>query len=122
MKDVHRERLRLPDGEQSFNGLYRRYKSNASRKGRVFEFDKDSFRDITQQSCYYCGCDPYKISRDRYDTGSYTFNGIDRYNNDKGYTLDNSVPCCEPCNRAKLMMTAEEYINLCKEVARNWKR
>jgi len=116
-RDVQRKRLRKPAGEQSFNEVYRRYKANAKKKGRVFKLDKESFREITQRHCHYCGCKPSKENRDRYDTGSYIYNGIDRYDNNFGYSLENSVPCCEACNRAKLMMSAEDYINLCKRVA-----
>ena len=35
-------------------------------------------------------------------------NGIDRVDNNIGYTEENTVPCCEFCNRAKLNNT-EEY-------------
>ena len=31
----------------------------------------------------------------------FKYNGIDRINNSKGYTIDNCVPCCFMCNYSK---------------------
>lgn len=42
--------------------------------------------------------------------------GIDRVENDKGYILDNCVPCCAQCNRDK------GSSSLCDFVARTWRR
>ena len=39
----------------------------------------------------------------------YLYNGIDRKNNFLGYTLENIVPCCEKCNRAKHIMNLTEF-------------
>ena len=36
-------------------------------------------------------------------------NGIDRVDSSKGYTLENSVPCCKYCNIAKHTMTSTEF-------------
>ncbi len=107
---------RLPAGESSFNEVYSRYVGNAKKRGRVFEYSKEAFKEITSKPCHYCGVEPSKVSRDRFNSGSYTYNGIDRVDNSVGYTLENGVPCCEACNRAKLMMTASDYIELCKRV------
>ena len=30
-----------------------------------------------------------------------TYNGVDRYDNSVGYTIDNTRPCCKFCNSAK---------------------
>jgi hypothetical protein len=36
--------------------------------------------------------------------------GIDRKDNTKGYVLENSLPCCYLCNRAKGDKPYEEFI------------
>jgi len=41
--------------------------------------------------------------------GSYKYNGVDRFNNNKGYELDNCVPCCWKCNNAKNNMNISEF-------------
>lgn len=41
--------------------------------------------------------------------GAFTYNGIDRLNNDEGYTVENTVTCCSVCNRAKHTMGFEAF-------------
>lgn len=45
------------------------------------------------------------------DNGHFYFNGIDRVDNFKGYTLENSVPCCTICNRAKSNMLYDDFMS-----------
>ena len=42
--------------------------------------------------------------------GSYTYNGMDRVDNAKGYVLGNVVPCCHTCNFAKRGMATNEFV------------
>jgi hypothetical protein len=37
--------------------------------------------------------------------------GIDRINNEVGYSIKNSVPCCGVCNYMKRKFSKEEFIN-----------
>lgn len=61
--------------------------------------------------CNYCG-DSLTITRKAYNmNGPYTHNGIDRVNNDRGYEPNNVVACCEICNRMKLTLSKEEFLN-----------
>lgn len=55
--------------------------------------------------CHYCGCS---------DLG-----GIDRADSEKGYTLDNCLPCCKFCNYAKHTLGYAEFLALCKKVSIN---
>ena len=36
-------------------------------------------------------------------------NGVDRVDNTKGYSVDNSVPCCKFCNTAKHTMSEGDF-------------
>ncbi len=78
---------------------------NAQARRLVVEITKEYHDTLTAMPCTYCGASPNP------------FSGIDRYNNAEGYTESNCVPCCTPCNRAKLASTAEEYISRCIRVA-----
>ena len=94
----------LPRGQSGLNKLFRNYKNTAKKSGRIFELTIDEFKSITSSSCHYCGSSPSSLMRcNRYDTGpkwgEYMFNGIDRMDNDLGYILTNSAPCCWRCNR-----------------------
>jgi hypothetical protein len=42
--------------------------------------------------------------------GSYEYNGIDRLNNNLGYCISNSVPCCRWCNYSKNNRTESEFL------------
>ena len=57
--------------------------------------------------------------------GIYIYNGIDRIDNNKGYTIDNIVPCCHICNQAKSSFTLQEFQDWIEKVyqnKQNWKR
>ena len=48
-------------------------------------------------------------------SGNYTDtpflrNGIDRIDNNKGYTKENCVPCCDICNRIKMDLPYNVFI------------
>jgi len=43
------------------------------------------------------------------DCDSYTYTGIDRVDNKKGYVVDNVVSCCTICNRVKNNMSYIDF-------------
>ncbi len=47
----------------------------------------------------------------------YIYNGIDRLDSSKGYTLENCVPCCEEINVMKMALTKDRFVQLCTMVA-----
>jgi len=69
------------------NRQYSIYKSKAKHRNLVFDLTVDEFNEITSKPCHFCG-DKEKI-------------GIDRKQNNIGYTLENSLPCCYVCNWSK---------------------
>lgn len=90
------------------------YKNKAKKMGLPFEFTEEEFIVITKMDCHYCRTPPYNSYKNNYST-AFVHNGIDRQDNKKGYTKDNSVPCCPICNRAKMDMSLEEFKEwLCK--------
>lgn len=100
---------RLPKGEAVFNRIFRSYKSHAKNKGIKFSLTKNQFRLLTKQNCYYCGVPPSQTYEKEVYNGGYTYNGIDRLESDKGYILENCVTCCIKCNRAKHVMSEQEF-------------
>ncbi len=91
--------------------LYNRYKTQAKRRGREFNLTFDEFIKYVFDNCNYCGTEPIAELKVHQYTGSILYNGIDRVDNSKGYIEGNVVTCCEICNRAKLMMTREEFLS-----------
>ena len=105
------DRICKSTGEANFNKLFGRYRRSARISKRAFELTKQEFKSITSRNCYYCGKPPYQVVGDCNENGIYWHNGIDRINNLEGYVLNNCVPCCEQCNRAKRKYTKQEFLN-----------
>lgn len=100
--------MKLPKGEAAFRALYREYEYGAVNRGHEFTLTSDTFRGLVTQNCHYCGVEPKQVLEK--STGSFTYNGIDRQDNFKGYTKDNCVPCCRFCNVSKGQLTAKEFL------------
>ena len=45
------------------------------------------------------------------------FNGLDRRDSSKGYSVENCVPCCSEINYLKGRLNHDKFIALCLEVA-----
>lgn len=80
---------------KAFRRFYRSYKRRAERDGRYFELTEEQFNELTKKNCVYCDRPPSQ------KWGLYTYNGLDRLDNLRGYSLDNIAPCCWECNRIK---------------------
>lgn len=113
---------RLPKGESGFTSIYCKYRWNALK--RQIQFDdsdeyKSFFKTLTQQNCYYCGIKPNYIQKahskslttEGVENSKFIYNGVDRLDNTKGYTEDNSVSCCYQCNTMKLDYSFNEFKN-----------
>lgn len=115
---------RLLPHEPALRALLGAYQYRARRKGYVWELDEAAFTTLTSGSCFWCGEPPCqkRTARTRGPTGwisEYIYNGIDRMDNEKGYTLQNSVSCCKRCNVAKGPQPAGEFLVLVGKIARN---
>lgn len=106
-------------GESTFNNVYETYKRNAKKRNLCFELDKITFKQITQKNCFYCNRSPNNVFKKNYENGDFTYNGIDRFDNNLGYTLENCVPCCANCNRAKYKNTYNDFILWVRELYNN---
>ncbi len=116
-------RSRKGFGEALANIVFGYYKDNAKRKHIDFQLSKKDFLEMVVQSCYYCGRNPYhKISRPTKCYGEFTYNGIDRKNNNAGYCADNCVPCCTECNYKKSNQSYDDFVNWIEMVYFNMKR
>jgi 5-methylcytosine-specific restriction endonuclease McrA len=80
--------------------IYGNYRRGALRRKHDFSLTEDQFFHIIGLPCFYCGEKPsmkYKMDY-KHD---FKNNGIDRIDNNIGYIMENSVPCCFTCNRSK---------------------
>lgn len=78
--------------------------SVAKRKNYRMEITAEQFKDLLYKDCYYCG------SKFQDSPKGFSYR-LDRLDSSKGYTMDNVVPCCTICNRAKSTLSVEEFQN-----------
>lgn len=100
----------LAAGEACFNHLFRNYHNGARGRNLLFELTKEQFRILTKSCCFYCDAEPSRTFRAGRANGNYIYNGIDRKNNNGGYTVENTVACCKTCNFAKLEMSVTDFL------------
>lgn len=76
-----------------------RYRDYLKRHEQKFSSDpcinEMQFREITNTRCFYCGVEGP--------------NGIDRVDNNKGYSPENCVSACKHCNYVKGNLSFEDF-------------
>ncbi len=116
----------LEKGLSQKRRVFTYYKTHAKKLGVLFKLDFDKFIEITQQNCYYCRTKPSNIQKSKNNSGNFIYNGIDRKNNNLGYSLKNSVPCCKSCNVAKNNRSEREFYLWIENIIKNrkikWKK
>lgn len=86
----------------SFMSIFRTGYKDANFSIQIFHY-------LSQQSCFYCGTAP--TNQISYDCKIFKYNGLDRFDNTKGHTLNNVVPSCKYCNYAKRARSYEDFIS-----------
>ena len=76
---------------------FRNYKSGAKQRNYLFDLTFKEFMSHWQKPCEYCNSHIETI-------------GLDRIDNNKGYSIDNIVSCCYTCNRGKGIMGEGEFL------------
>lgn len=110
----------LPFGVSAAKAMYRQYKVHANNRGYEFKLSFEQLLAITKENCHYCGAIPNNkignVGKMKRGNGYYTYNGVDRMDNTRGYFSDNVVPCCKRCNRAKDVMGKTEFLKWIEQV------
>jgi hypothetical protein len=104
-----------PIGVATFNLIFGRYRKDAEDRGYEFSLSEDEFKHLIFSNCAYCGKPPSNLQKNKRNTGDIIYNGIDRVDSSKGYTLDNVVACCKICNRSKRDYTVQEFKDWLKQ-------
>jgi hypothetical protein len=111
----------LPPNIAARNRRLNAYKMCARSKGHVWQISDALAFELFGQCCYYCGDPPSKTDPDD-PSKSFVYNGIDRKDNNEGYTLENVESCCYSCNMLKRDMSHDAFLELCRKVATNPRR
>lgn len=110
---------KLPFGEAALNGLLQNIRLGAIRRNHIFTLKRKQMIEIINQNCYYCNIKPSNKYKHGHSFGYYLYNGIDRVNNEKGYTIKNVVACCKNCNYMKHKMNLDTFYNQVKNIYNN---
>ena len=107
---------------RSWNFRFQGYKNGAKKRGYSWELSLEDFIKISSQNCTFCGSEPKEwecfsnapsVRKDsplaKKEKYLIKISGVDRLDNTKGYTIDNSVPCCVYCNRAKSDLSFNDF-------------
>jgi len=115
---------KLATGVAILRRIMKNYRWGAKTREHVFELTEQDMLSIIKKPCYYCGVEYSMIWNDtRVFTKEepYKYNGVDRLDNTKGYTLSNCVPSCKQCNYAKCKLTYDEWKQWSIRLANNIK-
>ena len=85
---------------------YHKYRDRALRKQLEFTLIPTDYDKITNEPCYICGKEHSKTHK----------NGIDRFDNNVGYIIDNCRSCCGECNYMKRNYSHNEMLEKFKMV------
>ncbi|MCJ7790534.1 MAG: hypothetical protein MUP69_10255 [Candidatus Atribacteria bacterium] len=109
---------KLEARDSNIRYLISQYKKSAIKRKIEWNLSEERFTYLIQQDCHYCGAKPNnKVNvHSRGLNSDFTFNGIDRIDNVKGYTIDNVVPCCKRCNYAKRDSTLSGFKDWIKRI------
>jgi len=108
-------------GERLGRHVYAEYKHRAKKRNTQFDIPIDTFMYLVREPCYYCDSEPQRMLTLHNSKKTIAVNGLDRLDNNYGYTIDNVVPCCYACNLAKRNLTLGEFIDLCVRVSDNFR-
>jgi hypothetical protein len=94
----------------SDKGIYKQYINECKRRGKLkrgitMQLTFEQFAKLINSNCEYCD-EP-------------NARGVDRIDFTKSYTIENSAPCCEICNRLKLDHSVEELKNHMIKILKN---
>lgn len=82
-------------------------KKGAKKRNLEISLTDNEIINLISMKCYYC-CDKSQSM------------GIDRMDNNLGYTIENSYPCCSICNNIKYVHNYEDFIMYCTNILNNY--
>ena len=87
------------------------YAKSATSRNIQFKLTQQEFNSLVTNKCYLCGLESSEINK----------NGIDRFNNNTGYLIENCRPCCGHCNLLKKDILYEKIIIMSEKIFHTYK-
>jgi hypothetical protein len=73
---------------KTLEGIFRNGRRLAKQRKLSWLVTFEQFCELREKPCFYCGGSLPEYGH-----------GLDRIDNDRGYEMDNILPCCFPCNK-----------------------
>lgn len=120
-------------GMAGYNMKYNDYILRAKYKNLKFELSFNDFCNFLNDKCYYCDGMPKKynpylksdlitpklenVTQSTISRAWIYINGIDRVDSYRGYIYGNCITCCATCNRMKMDMSFDKFIDHIKDMS-----
>jgi hypothetical protein len=95
--------------QKSPNFVFSQLKYQAKKRSMPFLISEVHYlSELAHAPCHYCG-------------STNTKHWVDRYHNDHsiGYTKENTVPCCELCNKMKVSLEPQVFLSHINKIHRH---
>jgi len=103
---VKEKKLILPKKEKDHIEIRMdEYIKRSNKKKQLFALDYNTFKNIVEDNCSYCGAN--------YTETKMT---IDRIDSKIGYIESNIQPCCYKCNTMKFIYSEEVFLDQVKKI------
>lgn len=126
----------LSPGEGTINEKYAICRQGAKTRNLIFELSPEQHREIVIRDCFYCGESPLpynrylrkdgsvrkwitkqgRVSQKTIDRAWVSINTIDRIDSGLGYSIDNCVSSCWPCNEMKMDSSYDNFIAKARKI------
>ena len=93
------------------------YRANAKKRGLSFDLGEAEIKHIFESDCFYCGRPPSTTVTRKGHWSEFTYNGIDRIDNNLGYVVGNVLPCCMECNFKRGAQPQDDFLVWVRSVA-----
>lgn len=115
-KGLKQKYQELTGYSQAHQYLWRVHLQGCLRAGRSNELTVNEFMRLSGGDCHYCGAKPFNFTK-LSNIANTAYNGIDRIDNTRGYSISNSVSCCKLCNSMKGNRDLAEFLNHIQKIA-----
>jgi hypothetical protein len=106
-----------PFEDRLAKSVFTDYKNKSAKRNVNFLMTYEQFKPKILANCHYCGDPPKNIKRIAHKNRQVLlYNGLDRVDNNKDYTDENTVSSCYLCNQAKHKMTQQEFFDMVKKI------
>lgn len=98
--------------------LWSIFKSSSKKRGIKVGIDFESYSNLVQSRCGYCGSHPSNLLK--YSGLEFKYNGLDRMNSEVGYLKENLIPSCRFCNSLKGSMPWPYWADFINSIVTNF--